>query len=48
MIKMDFKKSGGLIPAIAQDYKSGEILMLAYMNPAALNATLSTGKATYY
>ncbi|NNL78482.1 MAG: phosphoribosyl-AMP cyclohydrolase [Desulfobacterales bacterium] len=48
MIKLDFKKSGGLIPAIAQDYKSGEILMLAYMNPAALNATLSTGKATYY
>ena len=48
MIKLDFKKTGGLIPAIAQDYKSGEILMLAYMNPAALNATLSTGKATYY
>ena len=48
MIKLNFKKSGGLIPAIAQDYKSGEILMLAYMNPAALNATLSTGKATYY
>ena len=48
MIKLDFKKTGGLIPAIAQDYKSGEILMLAYMNPAALNATLSTGKATYF
>ncbi len=48
MIKLDFNKSGGLIPAIAQDYDSGEILMLAYMNQAALDATLSTGKATYY
>ena len=48
MIKLDFNKSGGLIPAIAQDYKSGEILMLGYMNHAALNATLETGKATYY
>lgn len=48
MIKLDFNKSGGLIPAIAQDYNSGEILMLAYMNQAALDATLSTGKATYY
>ena len=48
MIKLDFNKSGGLIPAIAQDYKSGEILMLAYMNQAALDATLSTGKATYF
>lgn len=48
MIKLDFSKSGGLIPAIAQDYNSGEILMLAYMNQAALDATLSTGKATYY
>ena len=48
MIKLDFNKSGGLIPAIAQDYNSGEILMLAYMNQAALDATISTGKATYY
>ena len=48
MIKLDFNKTGGLVPAIAQDYQTGEILMLAYMNPDAFNATLSTGKATYY
>src|SRR5210317_506041 len=48
MIKLDFNKTGGLVPAIAQDYQTGEILMLAYMNLDAFNATLSTGKATYY
>ena len=48
MIKLDFNKTDGLVPAIVQDYKTGEILMLAYMNPDAFNATLSTGKATYY
>ena len=48
MIKLDFNKTGGLVPAIVQDYQTGEILMLAYMNPDAFNATLSTGKATYY
>jgi phosphoribosyl-AMP cyclohydrolase len=48
MIKLDFNKTGGLVPAIVQDYLTGEILMLAYMNPDAFNATLSSGKATYY
>ena len=48
MIQLDFKKTGGLIPAIAQDYTTGEILMLAYMNQEAFDATLSSGKATYY
>jgi phosphoribosyl-AMP cyclohydrolase len=48
MIELNFKKTGGLIPAIAQDYATGEILMLAYMNQEAFNATLSSGKATYY
>ena len=48
MINLDFNKTGGLVPAIVQDYLTGEILMLAYMNPDAFNATLSTGKATYY
>ena len=48
MIKLDFNKTGGLVPAIVQDFQSGEILMLAYMNSDAFNATLSTGKATYY
>jgi len=48
MIQLDFKKTGGLIPAIAQDHATGEILMLAYMNQNAFEATLSSGKATYY
>ncbi len=48
MIKLDFKKMGGLIPVITQDSSTGEVLMLAYMNPQAWDATLSTGRATYY
>ena len=37
-----------LIPAIAQDAKSGEVLMLAYMNAQSLALTLETGQATYW
>lgn len=37
-----------LIPAIAQDWKTGEVLMLAYMNDEALAKTRETGKAHYY
>ncbi len=48
MIDLDFKKTGGLLPAIVQDYKSGDVLMLAYMNAAAWENTLKTGKATFY
>ncbi|MBW1724991.1 MAG: phosphoribosyl-AMP cyclohydrolase [Deltaproteobacteria bacterium] len=48
MIELNFKKMGGLIPAVVQDYKTGEVLMLAFMNQAAWEATLTTGKATYY
>jgi phosphoribosyl-AMP cyclohydrolase len=47
-IELNFNKTGGLVPAIVQDNETGEILMLAYMNQEALDATLSTGKATYY
>jgi len=38
----------GLIPIIAQDAKTGQILMAAYMNRAALNLTIKTGYATYF
>jgi len=44
--KPDFSK--GLIPAIAQDSKDGEVLMLAYMNEEAWNRTLETGEAHYW
>ena len=48
MIELNFKKQGGLIPAIVQDYNSGEVLMLAYINPDSWEETLKTGKATYW
>ena len=48
MVELNFKKMGGLIPAVVQDYKTGEVLMLAFINQEAWEATLSTGKATYY
>ena len=38
----------GLIPAIAQDAKTGHVLMVAYMDRAALDATIQTGCATYF
>ncbi len=38
----------GLIPAIAQDAKTGHVLMVAYMNREALDATIQTGCATYF
>ena len=38
----------GLIPAIAQDAATGEILMVAWMNREALDRTIETGRATYY
>jgi phosphoribosyl-AMP cyclohydrolase len=38
----------GLIPAIAQDAKTGDILMVAYMNRQSLDLTIETGYATYY
>lgn len=49
MISLNFKKSAdGLLPAIAQDYKTLEILMVAYINSAAWEKTLTTGKAHYW
>ncbi len=48
MIALDFDKLGGLVPVVAQDHLSGEILMLAFMNEAAWQATLATGRATYF
>jgi phosphoribosyl-AMP cyclohydrolase len=48
MIDIAFEKAGGLVPAIAQDWQSGEVLMLAYMNRDAWEMTLTTGLATYF
>jgi phosphoribosyl-AMP cyclohydrolase len=45
---VDFVKGDGLVPAIVQDGTSGEVLMLGYMNAAALEATLTSGDTTFY
>lgn len=44
----DFSRGDGLLPAIAQDAESGEVLMLAYMNAESFAATLRTGEAVYF
>ena len=48
IIEPNFSKGDGLIPAIVQDLESRDILMLAYMNRQAWEATLQTGRATYW
>ncbi|RLB42286.1 MAG: phosphoribosyl-AMP cyclohydrolase [Deltaproteobacteria bacterium] len=45
---LDFKKGNGLVPAIVQEYESGEVLMLAYMNEEAWSKTLETGEAHFW
>ncbi|MGI6523969.1 MAG: imidazole glycerol phosphate synthase subunit HisF [Bdellovibrionota bacterium] len=45
---LDFTKGDGLIPAVIQHYKSGEVLMLGYMNQEALLKTLESGKVTFF
>ncbi|HON77915.1 MAG TPA: phosphoribosyl-AMP cyclohydrolase [Spirochaetota bacterium] len=48
MIELDFSKGDGLIPAIAQDYKTGDVLMMAYINRESWELTLSTGIVHYW
>jgi phosphoribosyl-AMP cyclohydrolase len=45
---MDFSKLDGLIPAVAQDSTSNEVLMVGFMDQTALERTLSTGYATFF
>ena len=42
------KNSDGMVPVIVQDYRTDQVLMLAYMNEEAYNKTLETGKMTYF
>lgn len=44
----DFDRGNGLLPAIAQDAETGDVLMLAYMNRESYEETLRTGMAVYY
>jgi phosphoribosyl-AMP cyclohydrolase len=48
MIRPDFAKGDGLVPAIVQDAETKEVLMLAYINSESWEATIKTGKATYW
>jgi len=45
---IDFEKTGGLVPAIVQDWKTGEVLMIAYMNAESWAKTQETGKACFW
>jgi phosphoribosyl-ATP pyrophosphohydrolase/phosphoribosyl-AMP cyclohydrolase len=45
---LDWDKGGGLLPAIVQHARTGRVLMLGYMNDAALRQTLSGGRVVFY
>jgi len=47
-MKMDFKKNKGLIPAVVQDYRTGNVLMLGYMNEEAYEITDKDKKVTFF
>ncbi|OAT31369.1 phosphoribosyl-AMP cyclohydrolase/phosphoribosyl-ATP pyrophosphatase [Buttiauxella brennerae ATCC 51605] len=46
--QLDWEKTDGLMPVIVQHAKSGEVLMLGYMNPEALAQTIESGKVTFF
>ena len=48
MIRLNFEKLNGLVPAVVQDHQTGEVLMLGFMNQEAWEQTLTTGRATFY
>jgi phosphoribosyl-AMP cyclohydrolase len=47
-VRIDFQRGNGLIPAIVQDWKTGEVLMIAYMNEESWGKTRETGKACFW
>ena len=48
MERIDFQKMDGLVPGIVQDAKTGEVLMLGFLNPASYAKTLETGFVTFW
>jgi len=48
LIELNFEKGNGFIPVITQDFKSGEVLMMAFMNMVAWEQTLKTGYVHYW
>jgi phosphoribosyl-AMP cyclohydrolase len=47
-VEIDFRKSGGLVPAIIQDERTGDVLMLGFMNPESLAETQTTGEVVFF
>jgi len=47
-MEINFNKLDGLVPAVIQDYKTGKVLMVGFMNKEAYNKTLETNKVHYY
>ena len=45
---LDWEKTGGMMPVIVQNFRSGKVLMFAYMTKEALDKTIETGLATFY
>ncbi len=45
---LDFDKEGGLVPAVVQDHRTKEVLMVGFMNPAAWEKTMRTGMVTFW
>ena len=45
---LDFEKTGGLIPAVIQDWQTGRVLMVGFMNEEAFRKTVETGFAAFY
>jgi len=48
MENIDFEKGGGLVPAVIQDYKTLQVLMLGFMNKEAFEKTKNEGRVTFY
>jgi phosphoribosyl-AMP cyclohydrolase len=46
--RIDFEKMDGLVPGIVQDAKTGEVLMLGFLNPTSYAKTLETGFVTFW
>ena len=47
-MQLDFQKSSGLVPAIIQDERTGDVLMLGFMNASALSETQRTGEVVFF
>jgi len=47
-VEIDFHKSGGLVPAIIQDARTGDVLMLGFMNSESLAETQRTGEVVFF